>query len=213
MTRLLVIGASQGIGLAVCKAAAGRGHSVRAMSRRGSSPNTDGKAIEPFQGDALNSKDVLRALEDIDVVVQALGIPPSLDLMLRPVTLFSAATQCFAFGHEDCGRSQACECDGVRRRRQQRCDQHFPTASIQGTAAERLQRQDDPRGADCCKRYGLADRTTGRSHKLSGYRKLSSANAAKQLAQRDHLEGGRRRLHRDLEPDGLPSGQADGEGH
>lgn len=93
MTRLLVIGASQGIGLAVCKAAAGRGHSVRAMSRRGSSSNDFGKSIESFRGDALSPDDVMRALEGIDVVVQALGIPPSLDLILRPVTLFSAATR------------------------------------------------------------------------------------------------------------------------
>jgi uncharacterized protein YbjT (DUF2867 family) len=93
MARLLVIGASQGIGLAVCKAAASRGHSVRAMSRRGSSSSVDGKAIEPFQGDALKPDDVMRALEGIDVVVQALGVPPSLDLILRPVTLFSAATR------------------------------------------------------------------------------------------------------------------------
>ncbi len=93
MSRLLVIGASQGIGLTVCKAAAGRGHSVRAMSRRGTSASTDNKAIEAFQGDALKPEDVKRALDGIDVVVQALGVPPSLDLILRPVTLFSAATR------------------------------------------------------------------------------------------------------------------------
>jgi uncharacterized protein YbjT (DUF2867 family) len=93
MPRLLVIGASQGIGLAVCKAAVGRGHSVRAMSRRGTSGDSNGKAVEPFQGDALKSDDITRALVGVDVVVQALGVPPSLDLILRPVTLFSAATR------------------------------------------------------------------------------------------------------------------------
>jgi uncharacterized protein YbjT (DUF2867 family) len=93
MPRLLVIGASQGTGFAVCNAAVTRGHSVRAMSRRGGSIDNVSKAVEPFQGDALKSEDVARALNGVDVVVQTLGVPPSLDLILRPVTLFSAATR------------------------------------------------------------------------------------------------------------------------
>jgi uncharacterized protein YbjT (DUF2867 family) len=93
MARLLVIGASQGIGLEVCKAAVRQGHSVRAMSRRGTAEDSNAAALEFFQGDALKSDDIMRALDGIDVVVQALGVPPSLDLLLRPVTLFSAATR------------------------------------------------------------------------------------------------------------------------
>ncbi len=93
MARVLVIGASQGIGLAVCQAAASRGHSVRAMSRRGTSAQNRTNAIEPFKGDALVPADMLRALHSIDVVVQALGVPPSLALIFQPVTLFSAATR------------------------------------------------------------------------------------------------------------------------
>jgi uncharacterized protein YbjT (DUF2867 family) len=93
MAKILVIGASQGIGLAVCAAAARGGHNVRAMSRRGTAPTDNSKLLEPFVGDALKPDDVGRALEGIDVVVQALGVPPSLDLIFRPVTLFSSATR------------------------------------------------------------------------------------------------------------------------
>jgi uncharacterized protein YbjT (DUF2867 family) len=93
MAKILVIGASQGIGLAVCNAAARDGHTVRGMSRRGSVAAGHDKLAEPFAGDALKPDDVRRALEGIDVVVQALGVPPSLDLILRPVTLFSSATR------------------------------------------------------------------------------------------------------------------------
>jgi uncharacterized protein YbjT (DUF2867 family) len=92
MARILVIGGSQGIGLAVCQQAARQGHSVRAMSRRGTMPLDLDFAIKAFKGDALNSSDISLALQDIDVVVQALGVPPSLALILQPVTLFSAAT-------------------------------------------------------------------------------------------------------------------------
>jgi uncharacterized protein YbjT (DUF2867 family) len=93
MTRILVIGGSQGIGLAVCRTAAANGHSVRAMSRSGRLPEDVGEACEAFIGDARNGADVARALDGIDVVVQALGVPPSLDLILKPITLFSAATR------------------------------------------------------------------------------------------------------------------------
>jgi uncharacterized protein YbjT (DUF2867 family) len=93
MARILVIGASQGIGLAVCAAAARGGHKVRAMSRRGTAVADDTKLLETFSGDALKPDDVRRALAGIDVVVLALGVPPSLDLIVRPVTLFSAATR------------------------------------------------------------------------------------------------------------------------
>jgi uncharacterized protein YbjT (DUF2867 family) len=93
MTRILVIGGSQGIGLAVCQQAARQGHCVRAMSRRGTMPLDLDPAIKAFKGDALNSSDISLALQDIDVVVQVLGVPPSLALILEPVTLFSAATR------------------------------------------------------------------------------------------------------------------------
>jgi uncharacterized protein YbjT (DUF2867 family) len=93
MARILVIGGSQGIGLAVCQAAANRGHRVRAMSRRGTKARGSNPAIEEFKGDALQSADVRAALQDRDVVVQALGVPPSLAMILQPVTLFSAATR------------------------------------------------------------------------------------------------------------------------
>ena len=93
MTRILVIGGSQGIGLAVCRAAVAKGLRVRAMSRKGRLPADIGSSCEAVIGDARNADDVAGALAGIDVVVQALGVPPSLDFILKPVTLFSEATR------------------------------------------------------------------------------------------------------------------------
>lgn len=93
MTRILVMGGSQGIGLAVCRAAVAKGLRVRAMSRSGRLPIDIGGDCEAFIGDARNADDVIRALTGIDVVVQALGVPPSFDFILKPVTLFSEATR------------------------------------------------------------------------------------------------------------------------
>ena len=93
MTRILVMGGSQGVGLAVCRAAVAKGHRVRSMSRSGRLPVDIGGDCEAFIGDARNVDDVARALEGVDVVVQTLGVPPSLDFILKPVTLFSKATR------------------------------------------------------------------------------------------------------------------------
>ena len=93
MTRILVIGGSQGIGLAVCQIAVANGHVVRAMTRRGRLPETVSDNCEAFSGNARSAADIARALDGIDVVVQALGVPPSLDLVFKPVSLFSEATR------------------------------------------------------------------------------------------------------------------------
>jgi uncharacterized protein YbjT (DUF2867 family) len=93
LAQILVIGGSRGIGRAVCQTATAKGHAVRAMSRSGKMPEGVGDNCEAMKGDALNAGDVARALDGIDVVVQALGVPPSLDLVLKPVTLFSEATR------------------------------------------------------------------------------------------------------------------------
>ena len=93
MAHILVIGGSRGIGQAVCQAAVAQGHMVRAMSRSGKPLATVDKNVNAFKGDALNAADVARALKGIDVVVQALGVPPSLDLVTKSVTLFSEATR------------------------------------------------------------------------------------------------------------------------
>jgi uncharacterized protein YbjT (DUF2867 family) len=93
VARILVIGGSRGIGKAVCLAATAKGHMVRAMSRSGKMPDNIGDECEAIKGDALKPSDVAGALDGIDVVVQALGVPPSLDLVLKPVTLFSEATR------------------------------------------------------------------------------------------------------------------------
>ena len=51
------------------------------------------RSREAFAGDALDPDTVQVALDGVDVVVQALGVPLSLDLLTKPVTLFSEATR------------------------------------------------------------------------------------------------------------------------
>ena len=72
--RILVIGASRGIGLATCRAALARGYRVRAFARNITAHAIRHPDYEAVQGDALDPGDVARALAGCDAVVQTLGV-------------------------------------------------------------------------------------------------------------------------------------------
>lgn len=91
MSRVLIIGASGGIGLATVEAALKAGHAVRAFARGADGIALRHEALERFPGDALNPDDMAAALKDVDAVILALGVPNR--ALGRRVTLFSRATQ------------------------------------------------------------------------------------------------------------------------
>jgi putative NADH-flavin reductase len=93
VSNILVIGASKGIGLRTVNGALKAGHKVRAFARSAHSIEICHPKLEKFQGDALNVKDVERALNGIDVVIQALGVSPGPGVVFGPVTLFSQAAR------------------------------------------------------------------------------------------------------------------------
>jgi putative NADH-flavin reductase len=101
MAYVLVIGASKGIGLETVKAALAAGHRVRAFARSASAMTLSEAGLERFSGDALNVGDVASALDGVDVVVQALGVP--VKNLLGPVTLFSDATNVLVPAMEKAG--------------------------------------------------------------------------------------------------------------
>ena len=101
MAHVLVIGASQGIGLETVKAASAAGHRVRAFARSANSIALSAPNVERFPGDALNPRAIEAALDGVDVVVQALGVPVR-DL-LAPVRLFSDATNLLVPAMETAG--------------------------------------------------------------------------------------------------------------
>lgn len=90
MAHLLVIGASQGIGLETVKAALAAGHRVRAFARSAGKIALSDPNLERFPGDALSAPDITAALDGVDAVVQALGVP--FRDLFGPVRLFSDAT-------------------------------------------------------------------------------------------------------------------------
>ena len=77
--RVLIIGASEGIGLETTRQALAAGHDVRALR------------LEKVRGDALKSQNVKTAPIGVEVVVQTLGV--GLGELFQPVHMFSDATR------------------------------------------------------------------------------------------------------------------------
>jgi putative NADH-flavin reductase len=93
MATLLVIGASQGIGLETVKAALAAGHRVRAFARSAASIPIDTPELEKIDGDALDPTAVAKAVAGTHAVVQSLGAPRTAQSLIVATTLFSRATR------------------------------------------------------------------------------------------------------------------------
>jgi putative NADH-flavin reductase len=91
MARVLVIGASKGIGLETVRRALETGHQVRALARSATSISLAHPQLEKVRGDALVRQDVEAALQGVDVVILTLGV--SFAELFSPVHLFSDATR------------------------------------------------------------------------------------------------------------------------
>jgi uncharacterized protein YbjT (DUF2867 family) len=93
VTRVLVIGASRGIGLETVKALLAAGNNVRALARSASKIALGDPHLEKVDGNALEQATVARALSGVDAVVQSLGVDFGPDAVLKGTTLFSKATR------------------------------------------------------------------------------------------------------------------------
>jgi putative NADH-flavin reductase len=89
--RVLIIGASKGIGLETTRQALDAGHDVRALARSATAIAVSNPSLEKMRGDALKTENVEAALVGVDVVIQTLGV--GLGDLFRPVHLFSDATR------------------------------------------------------------------------------------------------------------------------
>jgi putative NADH-flavin reductase len=93
MAKVLIIGASRGIGLETVKAALLAGHSVRALARSASSIPIQNARLEKVPANALDSSAIRSALQGVDVVVQTLGVDIAPQSIFERTTLFSQSTR------------------------------------------------------------------------------------------------------------------------
>jgi putative NADH-flavin reductase len=91
MARVLIIGASKGIGLETTRQALDAGHTVRAFARSATEIIISDPKLEKHRGNALTTSDVTAAVTGMDAVIQVLGV--SLGDLFWPVHLFSDATR------------------------------------------------------------------------------------------------------------------------
>jgi len=101
VAKVLIIGASRGIGLETVNASLKAGHSVRALARSARRIPVDHPKLEQMPGDALEMTTVKRALAGIDVVTQSLGVSAGPDIILKPTRLFSKATRVLVTAMEE----------------------------------------------------------------------------------------------------------------
>ena len=93
MSHVLVMGGSSGIGLETVKTLLDRDHDVIAFSRGAKNLRLNHPKLVKISGDATNGADVRNAINDADVVIQALGVPVNFNLLIGPIHLFSSATK------------------------------------------------------------------------------------------------------------------------
>src|SRR3974377_297717 len=93
MAKVLVIGASRGIGLETVKAALRAGHSVRALARSASKIPIQNAGLDKVSGDALDRDTIRKALGDVEAVIQTLGVDISPRAIFERTTLFSQSTR------------------------------------------------------------------------------------------------------------------------
>ena len=93
MSELLIIGASRGIGLETVRAALRAGHRVHALARSAASMSIQDTKLVKVSGDALDRDTIRDALQDVDVVIQTLGVNFAPKLIFEGTTLFSDSTR------------------------------------------------------------------------------------------------------------------------
>ena len=93
MAKVLIIGASRGIGLETVRAALRAGHRVRALARSAARMPIQDANLDTVSGDALDRDTIRDALRDVQVVIQTLGVNFAPKLIFEGTTLFSDSTR------------------------------------------------------------------------------------------------------------------------
>lgn len=87
--KLLIIGATRGIGMQVLQQAIAKGHDVTALIRSTQKFTLQNERLQVIEGDIRDAAAVERATEGLEAVISSIGIMPT----RKPVTVFSTGIQ------------------------------------------------------------------------------------------------------------------------
>lgn len=87
--KILVIGGTRGIGLALAKQALAEGYEVTVLARHPEAAHLQHEKLQLIKGDVADKSAVASAVRGQDAVVSAVGIKPT----RKPVTVFSVGTR------------------------------------------------------------------------------------------------------------------------
>ncbi|RIA55271.1 NAD(P)-dependent oxidoreductase [Dichotomicrobium thermohalophilum] len=104
--KVVIFGASKGIGLETVRRALEAGYQVRAFARSASAIPDTHPNLEKVDGDALDPEAVRAAIGPGDVVIQALGVSLTPQNVISPVTLFSNATRVLVDAMKEVGATR-----------------------------------------------------------------------------------------------------------
>ena len=93
MTRILIIGASRGIGYNTVQCALAQGLHVHAFARSATQISIEHPRLHKFDGDASDAKALHNALDKSDAVIQSIGLDHDVDRAEHPIYLFSRTTR------------------------------------------------------------------------------------------------------------------------
>jgi putative NADH-flavin reductase len=108
--KILVIGASRGIGLELVKLALAHGHDVTALLRDPTKLSVNNEQLRKIRGDALDSEDVAQAVAGQDAVCSCVGVG---GLTSQPVSLFSRGARNLLAALESAPRTRLVVVTGV----------------------------------------------------------------------------------------------------
>ena len=143
--RVLIVGASRGIGLNTLQRALATNYDVTAFSRSAEKIDIQHSKLKKMSGNAQDLNDLRQALVNVDVVIQTLGVPNSALITSSPIFLFSESTRLLIQAMHEAGLTRLVAITGFGAgdsRKSMSCFERIPFHLMLGRAYDDKDRQE-----------------------------------------------------------------------
>jgi putative NADH-flavin reductase len=143
--RVLVVGASRGLGLHALQRALEANYDVTAFARSAEKIELEHSKLTKVSGNAQDQNDLRKALVNVDVVIQTLGVSNRALMRSRRVSLFSQSTRLLIQAMEETGPLRLVAVTGFGAgdsRNSMSCFERIPFRLVLGRAYDDKDRQE-----------------------------------------------------------------------